>query len=116
MVIKHNLSAQNANRMFGQTTKAKAKNMEKLASGYKINRAADDAAGLSVSEVLDIKVFYNSGYSVDANGNLVVDSSVAGEPYSKDYNDAFVQSGLLISGSTQGSGRLILAVQDALTK
>ena len=72
--------------------------------------------GLSVSEVLDIKVFYNSGYSVDANGNLVVDSSVAGEPYSKDYNDAFVQSGLLISGSTQGSGRLILAVQDALTK
>lgn len=38
MVIKHNLSAQNADRMFVQTTKAKAKNMEKLASGYKINR------------------------------------------------------------------------------
>ena len=50
MVIKHNLSAENANRMFGQTTKAKAKNMEKLASGYKINRAADDAAGLFISE------------------------------------------------------------------
>lgn len=50
MVIKHNLSALNANRMFGQTTKTKAKNMEKLASGYRINRAADDAAGLFISE------------------------------------------------------------------
>ncbi len=50
MVIKHNLSALNANRMFGQTTKAKARNMEKLASGYKVNRAADDAAGLFISE------------------------------------------------------------------
>lgn len=50
MVIKHNMTAQNANRMFGLTTKAKARNMEKLASGYKINRAADDAAGLFISE------------------------------------------------------------------
>lgn len=50
MVIKHNLSALNANRMFGQTMKAKNKNMEKLSSGYRINRAADDAAGLSISE------------------------------------------------------------------
>ncbi len=50
MVIKHNLSALNANRMFGQTTKAKARNTEKLASGYKVNRAADDAAGLFISE------------------------------------------------------------------
>ena len=45
MVIKHNMMAENANRMFGLTTKAKSKNMEKLASGYRINRAADDAAG-----------------------------------------------------------------------
>lgn len=50
MVIKHNLSAINADRMFGKTEKAKRKNMEKLSSGYKINRAADDAAGLSISE------------------------------------------------------------------
>lgn len=50
MVIKHNLTAQNANRMFGLTMKAKAQNMEKLASGYKVNRAADDAAGLFISE------------------------------------------------------------------
>lgn len=50
MVVKHNMTALNANRMFGQTAKAKSKNMEKLASGYRINRAADDAAGLYVSE------------------------------------------------------------------
>lgn len=50
MIIKHNMDAWNANRMFGQTQKAKGKNMEKLSSGYKINRASDDAAGLSISE------------------------------------------------------------------
>ena len=40
----------NSNRMLGLTTKAQAKSTEKLSSGYKINRAADDAAGLSISE------------------------------------------------------------------
>lgn len=50
MVIKHNLTAMNANRMFNLTNKSQAKSTEKLSSGYKINRAADDAAGLSISE------------------------------------------------------------------
>ena len=50
MVVQHNLSAMNANRMLGVTTSAQAKSTEKLSSGYKINRAADDAAGLSISE------------------------------------------------------------------
>ena len=50
MVIQHNLTAMNANRMLGVTTSAQAKSTEKLSSGYKINRAADDAAGLSISE------------------------------------------------------------------
>ena len=50
MVVKHNLTAMNANRMLGVTTSAQAKSTEKLSSGYKINRAADDAAGLSISE------------------------------------------------------------------
>ena len=45
MVVQHNLTAMNANRMLGVT-----KSTEKLSSGYKINRAADDAAGLSISE------------------------------------------------------------------
>ncbi len=50
MVVQHNLTAMNSNRMLGVTTKAQAKSTEKLSSGYKINRAADDAAGLSISE------------------------------------------------------------------
>ena len=50
MVVQHNLTAMNANRMLGLTTSSQAKSTEKLSSGYKINRAADDAAGLSISE------------------------------------------------------------------
>ena len=50
MVVQHNMTAQNANRMLGVTTGAQAKATEKLSSGYKINRAADDAAGLTISE------------------------------------------------------------------
>ena len=50
MVVQHNLTAMNSNRMLGLTTASQAKSTEKLSSGYKINRAADDAAGLSISE------------------------------------------------------------------
>ena len=50
MVVQHNMSAMNANRMLSVTTKQQAKATEKLSSGYRINRAADDAAGLSISE------------------------------------------------------------------
>ena len=50
MVVQHNLTAMNSNRQLGITTSAQAKSTEKLSSGYKINRAADDAAGLSISE------------------------------------------------------------------
>ena len=50
MVVQHNLQAMNSNRMLGVTTSSQAKVTEKLSSGYKINRAADDAAGLSISE------------------------------------------------------------------
>ena len=50
MVVQHNLQAANTNRQLGITTSAQAKSTEKLSSGYKINRAADDAAGLSISE------------------------------------------------------------------
>lgn len=50
MVIQHNLTAMNSNRMLGITSKQQAKQSEQLASGYKINRAADDAAGLTISE------------------------------------------------------------------
>ena len=50
MVVQHNTQAANANRMLGITSGAQAKSTEKLSSGYKINRAADDAAGLTISE------------------------------------------------------------------
>ena len=50
MVVQHNLTAMNANRMLGLTTGKQTKATEKLSSGYRINRAADDAAGLSISE------------------------------------------------------------------
>lgn len=50
MVIQHNLLAMNADRMYGITSNRKAKTTEKLSSGYRVNRAADDAAGLAISE------------------------------------------------------------------
>ena len=50
MVVQHNLSAMNTNRQLGITTAGQAKSTEKLSSGYRINRAGDDAAGLTISE------------------------------------------------------------------
>ena len=50
MVIQHNMTAMNANRNLGVTTGSLAKSTEKLSSGYKINRAGDNAAGLAISE------------------------------------------------------------------
>ena len=50
MVVQHNMTAMNANRQLGVTTSAQSRVSEKLSSGYKINRAADDAAGLTISE------------------------------------------------------------------
>jgi flagellin len=50
MVVQHNLTAMNSNRQLGITTSAQAKSAEKLSSGYRINRAGDDAAGLKISE------------------------------------------------------------------
>ena len=52
MVVQHNLTAMNTNRQLGITTKAQSKSTEKLSSGYKVNRAADDAAGLTISETM----------------------------------------------------------------
>lgn len=52
MIISHNMSAMNASRSLKQVTTGVQKNSEKLSSGYRINRAADDAAGLTISEKL----------------------------------------------------------------
>ena len=56
MVVQHNLVGMNSNRMLGITQKAQAKSSEKLSSGYRINRAADDAAGLSISEKMRAQI------------------------------------------------------------
>ena len=50
MVVKHNLTAMNSNRMLSAVQHTRTKSTEKISSGYKINRASDDAAGLSISE------------------------------------------------------------------
>ena len=50
MVVQHNMIAMNTNRQLGITTSGIAKSTEKLSSGYRINRAADDAAGLAISK------------------------------------------------------------------
>jgi flagellin len=50
MIVQHNMSALNANRQLGVSNSSLAKSTEKLSSGYRINRAGDDAAGLSISE------------------------------------------------------------------
>jgi flagellin len=56
MIIKHNISASNANRMLGINNNNVAKSIEKISSGYRINRAADDAAGLAISEKMRSRI------------------------------------------------------------
>ena len=56
MIVQHNLTAMNSNRMLGVNTSSQAKSSEKLSSGYRINRAADDAAGLKISEKMRSQV------------------------------------------------------------
>ena len=62
MVVQHNMQAANANRMLGITSGAQAKSTEKLSSGYKINRAADDAAGLTISEKMRKQIMHRTVY------------------------------------------------------
>ena len=56
MFVQHNMQAMNANRNLGMVTTSQAKSTEKLSSGYRINRAADDAAGLSISEKMRAQI------------------------------------------------------------
>ena len=70
MVVQHNLTAMNSNRMLGLTTSVQAKATEKLSSGYKINRAADDAAGLSISEKMRKQIRGLSQASLNASDGI----------------------------------------------
>ena len=56
MRIQHNIMAMNAYRNYTNNTSALSKNLEKLSSGYKINRAGDDAAGLAISEKMRAQI------------------------------------------------------------
>ena len=70
MVVQHNLTAMNSNRMLGINTSSQAKSTEKLSSGYKINRAADDAAGLSISEKMRKQIRGLSQASLNAQDGI----------------------------------------------
>ncbi len=70
MVVQHNLTAMNSNRMLGLTQTTQAKSTEKLSSGYKINRAADDAAGLSISEKMRKQIRGLSQASLNAEDGI----------------------------------------------
>ena len=64
MIVQHNIASMNANRQLGIVGNNLAKSTEKLSSGYRINRAADDAAGLSISEKMRGQVGANNGQSI----------------------------------------------------
>ncbi|MGN6711451.1 flagellin N-terminal helical domain-containing protein [Anaerocolumna jejuensis] len=70
MVIQHNLQAMNTNRMLGKVTSSLSKSTEKLSSGYRINRAADDAAGLAISEKMRAQVLGLDRASANAQDGI----------------------------------------------
>jgi len=72
MVVQHNMQAANTNRQLGITSSAQAKSTEKLSSGYKINRAADDAAGLAISEKMRSQVRGLDRASTNASDGISV--------------------------------------------
>ena len=78
MVVKHNITAMNSNRMLGLTTSSQAKSTEKLSSGYKINRAADDAAGLAISEKMRRQVRGLTQASANAQDGISVVQTAEG--------------------------------------
>ena len=78
MVVQHNMTAMNANRMLGVTTSSQAKTTEKLSSGYKVNRAADDAAGLTISEKMRSQIRGLTQASANAQDGVSVVQTAEG--------------------------------------
>ncbi len=78
MVVQHNITAMNSNRQLGITTGIQAKSSEKLSSGYKINRAADDAAGLAISEKMRRQVKGLTQASANAQDGISVVQTAEG--------------------------------------
>ena len=78
MVVQHNLRAMNSNRMLGVNTQTQAKSTEKLSSGYRINRAADDAAGLAISEKMRKQIRGLTQASTNAQDGISVVQTAEG--------------------------------------
>ncbi|MBQ3679520.1 MAG: flagellin [Butyrivibrio sp.] len=78
MVVQHNVTAMNSNRQLGITTNVQAKSSEKLSSGYRINRAADDAAGLAISEKMRRQVRGLTQASANAQDGISVVQTAEG--------------------------------------
>lgn len=78
LVVQHNLTAMNANRQLGVTAGAQAKATEKLSSGYKINRAGDDAAGLTISEKMRSQIRGLDKASTNAQDGISLIQSAEG--------------------------------------
>ena len=78
MVVQHNMQAMNANRQLGVTTSSQGKVTEKLSSGYKINRAADDAAGLTISEKMRSQIRGLTQASANAQDGVSVVQTAEG--------------------------------------
>ncbi len=78
MIVKHNITAMNSNRMLNLTASSQAKSTEKLSSGYKINRAADDAAGLAISEKMRRQVRGLTQASANAQDGISVVQTAEG--------------------------------------
>jgi flagellin len=78
MVVQHNMQAANANRMLGLTVNSQQKSTEKLSSGYRINRAADDAAGLAISEKMRSQIRGLDRASTNAQDGISVVQTAEG--------------------------------------
>lgn len=112
MIVQHNITSMNANRQLGIVGNNLAKSTEKLSSGYRINRAADDAAGLAISEKMRAQVRGLNRASDNAQDGISLIQTAEG---AMDQQHAILQrarelvvqagnTGVLDDGQTSGSG------------
>lgn len=112
MIVQHNITSMNANRQLGIVGNNLAKSTEKLSSGYRINRAADDAAGLAISEKMRAQVRGLNRASDNAEDGISLIQTAEG---AMDQQHAILQrarelvvqagnTGVLDDGKTSGSG------------
>lgn len=112
MIVQHNITSMNANRQLGIVGNNLAKSTEKLSSGYRINRAADDAAGLAISEKMRAQVRGLNRASDNAQDGISLIQTAEG---AMDQQHAILQrarelvvqagnTGVLDDGKTSGSG------------